>query len=212
MTTTRLTLYNGALRLIGERKLASLTENREPRRVLDDAWDDGAVRFCLEQGLWNCAMRTIRIDYDPSVDPGFGYRFAFDKPEDWVRTAGVAEDEYFNAPLTRYTDEAGYWYSDLQTLYVRFVSDHASYGGDLSLWPQTLVKYVQGHLAEEICERITQHAEKLDGIQKKTKKRLTNARSKDAMNEGASFMPQGSWSAARQGGWRRDRARGTLIG
>ena len=31
----RLDVYNGALRRLGSRRLASLTENREPRRVLD---------------------------------------------------------------------------------------------------------------------------------------------------------------------------------
>ena len=39
----RLDVYNGALRRLGSRRLASLTENREPRRVLDDIWNNGAL-------------------------------------------------------------------------------------------------------------------------------------------------------------------------
>ena len=39
---TRLQLYNSALLLLGERNLASLSENREPRRLLDHVWDTGA--------------------------------------------------------------------------------------------------------------------------------------------------------------------------
>ena len=36
MANDQLSLYNNALTVLGERKIASLTENREPRRVLDD--------------------------------------------------------------------------------------------------------------------------------------------------------------------------------
>lgn len=202
--TTRLSLYNGALLLIGERKLASLSESREPRRVLDDVWDDGAVDYCLEQGLWNFAMRTVEVSYDPDVTPDFGLAYAFSKPDDWVRTAALCSDEYFNDPVTRYADERDYWFADLDTLYVKYVSNDDEYGNDLSLWPQSFVKYVHAYLAEEICERITQHESKLDGIQRKLKKRLSDARSKDAINAPVKFPPAGGWTSARMRGARRD--------
>src|SRR3546814_6155120 len=124
MTATQLSLYNGALRLCGEAKLANLTEDREPRYVLDDVWDDGALRHCLQQGLWNFAMRTVEAEYSPSVEPSFGFRRAFDKPTDWVRTAAMASDEYFRCPLTSLgaRDGGGFWFrseehtSELQSL------------------------------------------------------------------------------------------------
>src|SRR6185369_1444544 len=111
--------YNNALLDVGERALASVTEPREPRRLLDIAWDSGAVEWCLEQGQWNFAMRSSKLDYSPSVEPPFGYRRAFNKPTDWIRTAAVASDEYFRVPLLTYVDESSYWFSDLDTIYVR---------------------------------------------------------------------------------------------
>src|SRR5258708_823139 len=121
--TDKLSLYNGALtEFLGERKLANLTENREPRRVLDEIWDGGALRYCLEQGLWNFAMRTIQLTYSPSVEPDFGFRYAFDKPTDWVRTAALCVDEFFRCPLLQYNDEAGFWFADIDTIYVRYIS------------------------------------------------------------------------------------------
>src|SRR3546814_179077 len=142
MTATQLSLYNGALRLCGEAKLANLTEDREPRYVLDDVWDDGALRHCLQQGSWNFAMRTVEAEYSPSVEPSFGFRRAFDKPTDWVRTAAMASDEYFRCPLTSLgaRDEGGFWFSDLETIYVRYVSDDASFGLDMSLWPANFTR------------------------------------------------------------------------
>ena len=44
--TTQLFIYNEALGHLGERVLASLTEGREPRRVLDSYWSD-VVAYAL---------------------------------------------------------------------------------------------------------------------------------------------------------------------
>lgn len=206
MAATKLSLFNGALGFfVGERELSSLTENREPRRLLDAAWNNGAVDYCLEQGQWNFAMRTARVDYDPDLTPDFGYRRAFSKPDDWVRTAALCSDEYFNCPLTRYSDEVGYWFSDLDVIYVRYVSNDAAYGNDLSRWPKSFTHYVESHLALRISKRLTQSTTDREALKKESRKLLIDARSKDAMNEATSFMPQGRWSAARMRGLVRNR-------
>ena len=48
MAVTKLSLYNDTLQLLGERRLASDTEDREPRYDLDSLYDNGAVDYCLE--------------------------------------------------------------------------------------------------------------------------------------------------------------------
>lgn len=213
MAITQLGLYNEALRLVGERRLASLAENREPRRVLDDIWNDGALDYCLEQGLWNFATRAVEIDKSTTTIPNFGYTNAFDKPNDFIRTVGVAEDEFFNVPLLRVLEETGFWFADLDPIYVRYVSKAASYGYDYSRWPSTFAKYVAAYLAQEAVLTLSQSTEKHGIIFGLAQARLKDARSKDAMAESTVFMPQGGWSAARKGGSRRDRGnRNQLIG
>ena len=133
--TSRLTLYNGGLRILGERSLLSLSENVEARRRLDTAWDGGALKYCLEAGLWNFAMRTVELTYSPSVAPSFGMRYAFDKPDDFVRTGGIWSDESMKSPLLEYRDEGPYWFAELDTIYLSYVSNDAQYGADMSLWP-----------------------------------------------------------------------------
>lgn len=200
---TQLSLYNGALRLLGERKLASLSENREPRRLLDAVWDngatEGAVKHCLQLGQWTFAMRTARVDYSPSVEPSFGYRRAFDQPTDMVKLSALCSDEYFKQPLLEYADERQYWYADLDTIYVRYVSNGADYGADLSLWPESFTKVVEGYLAAEICENLTQSETKLQSVEKKFSTALKSARSLDAMNKPTAFMPVGSWVGSMSG-------------
>ncbi len=197
MAVSQLDLYNGALLHCGERFLASLTEEREPRRLLDRVWSVGGVRACLEQGQWNFAMRTIQIDYDPSIQPSYGYNRAFTKPSDWVNTSALCSDEFFRSPLTRYVDEAGMWYSDLDTLYVRYVSNDANYGMNLNAWPESFREFVEAHFASKIILKLSNSEDELHRIEKKREELLKNAKGKAAMAEPTSFMAQGSWSRAR---------------
>ena len=212
--TDQLSLYNGALRECGERKLASLTEAREPRRILDDVWDSGGVDDCLEMGQWYFAMRTVQVDYDTDVTPDFGYIYAFSKPSDWKVTSALCSDEYFREPLLDYADEAGYWYTDYQTIYVRYVSNDSAYGKDYSLWPQAFVRYVEAYLASEICLKVTGDKERTKLVLALAEKRLKQAKNVAAMALPTQFPANGNWVRSRRGGRsRRDRGnRGSLIG
>lgn len=211
--TTKLTIFNGALLHCGERFLSSLTEEREPRRLLDHVYANGGVQYCLEQAQWHFAMRTVMVDYDTSIEPDFGYRRAFAKPTDWVLTSAVCEDEFFNAPLTRYVDEAGYWYSDLDTIYVRYVSNDTSYGLDLNKWPGTFREYVEAHFAAKIIKKLTGSTEKEAEMIKERDRLLSIAKNKSAMADPTKFLAPGSWSMARRGQANKSRGnRGSLIG
>lgn len=195
----QLSLYNGALRHVKQRRLATLTDTSEPRRLLDDVWDDGARNFVLEQGEWKFGIRTEQIQYTPSVEPPFGYRFAFPKPADWIRTTAIASDEYFRVPLNEMSDEAGFWFSDLQTIFVRFVSNDASYGLDFGKWPQSFTLYVECYLAWLISPRLLKSKDDVDDLEQRMNRYLVAARSKDALNGPTSFPPPGSWTSARVG-------------
>lgn len=210
----QLALYNKALRICGERKIASLTEAREPRYLLDQVWAEEGVRRCLEEGQWNFAMRAVQLDYDTAVSPAFGYRRGFSKPTDWIRTAGLCQDEFFKVPLLQYTDELDYWYAGLDTIYVRYVSNDSSYGQDMSKWPVTFTEYVAAFFASEIIIKVSTDKERYDLVMKELKRRKRDALNKDAMNDPTTFPARGSWSSARGGsGGRRDGGnRGSLIG
>jgi hypothetical protein len=213
--TTKLDLYRGAARALGERRIESLTENSPMRRELDDAWSNDAVKLCLSTGLWNFAMRAVKLDYSPSVEPEFGFRRAFDKPTDWVRTAGFGTGENFRGLPDGYNDEGGFWLSDSDEIYVRYISDDTSYGQDYSLWPANFTVYAQHWLALQVCERITQSEEKYQKIERVMLRLYSKAANTDAMDEPTRSLPSGSWVTARLSGssWNRDLgSRTRLIG
>lgn len=196
---TKLSLYQGACLAMEERKLLNLTEQRESRRNLDTVWDRNVVKTCLQAGLWNFARRTAQLDYSSDVEPPFGYRRAFDKPVDWVRTLAICEDEFFKTPHLRYSDESGFIFSDLDTLYAGWVSDDTSYGGNLGKWPENFTRYVELYLAQQVAPRTTGSKEVRDRIDKELVKTLAQAKSTDAMDEATTFMPPGTWTLNRRG-------------
>lgn len=213
--STRLQLYNQALRYCGEGPLSSLTENREPRRLLDQVWDDGAVDACLERAQWKFAIRTVRQDYDPSVTPDFGFSRAFQQPDDFIILSAISADEYFNEPLTRFESEAGFWYAEQDTIYVRYVSNDSAYGGDTSNWSAAFSDYFACYLAENIVMRLTSDPRRQEVVMNQCSKLLREAKSIDAIQGPTRFPPPGSWHKARWGSssGRRDRgSRGSLIG
>jgi hypothetical protein len=211
---SKLSVYQSALLVLGERKLSSLTEERAPRRRLDSVWDDGGVKSCLQAGFWNFAMRAVELSYSPSITPAFGLRYAFDKPTDWVRTWMVSCDDRFTEELHGYEDEGAYWYADPDTIWVRYVSSDTSWGMDLSLWPENFTRYVEHYFAWRICKGTTGSNTDKETLGAEMLRLLKIARATDAMDETTRFAPEGSWSKARRGwGSRRDRgSRGSLIG
>lgn len=217
--TTQLKIYNGALTLCEAREIADLAVNEEGRRLLDSVWNDGGVRCCLEQAQWKFAMRAVQLDADPDFDPEFGFQYSFAQPSDFVALSAISADEHFYEPLTRFLDEGGFWYCDHSIVYVRYVSDHADFGGDMTLWPSTFTDFVKAYFASKICHKAPGSERVIDKIchprTGELSKARTTAKNKDAMKGPTSFPVRGSWGRARAGGrTRRDGGgrSGNLIG
>ena len=197
----KLSIYNAALRHLGSRQLVALTEERKPRRVLDGIWgaDNGLVRKALERGEWNFAIRTVLGDYNPSIEPGFGFRRAYDKPDDFRRLAALSPDEYFRSPLTndQYVDEAGFWFTNHDVIFIRYVSDDDAYGMNAAAWPQAFREHLEYSLAADACETITNSGGRRRELHAASMDALKIAKSNDTMGEGVKFLPPGSWSRSR---------------
>jgi hypothetical protein len=199
--TDKLSQYNLALGHHRERRLASLSENREPRRTLDSCWDQ-VTGECLEAAFWKFMKRTVEIDASSTVEPAFGFNYAFRIPNDWVRTVIISSEETFTTPLLHVPEEAGYWYANVTPLFVSYISSDPLYGMNLGDWPASFAKYHALELAAQSCQRVT-GSEKLlegpEGIARRLKKAKTDAKAKDAMNDPPGFAPMGSWARSRRG-------------
>ncbi len=201
---TKLSAINGALRLLrkGALSASELANNsREPARVANAVWDSDFVRGCLEAGAWRFAIRTRQVIADPGIDPQFdgagGFLYAYEKETDWLRTIGVYNDPSMQSAYSDYRDEAGYIFANVDTLYVSYISDDASFGGNLAIWPRSFQEYVEAKLAHEIAGPLTQEGADMMGL---AELRLRKAIGKDVINESARRQPIGSWVRARFSG------------
>lgn len=197
--TTKLTLYNGALLEIGERALSSTSEERESRRLLDQIWDTGVIDYCLGLGQWKFAKRTVEMTADPGVALAFGYEFGYTMPDDHVRTTALCTDEYLSIPLLRYSIENGKLFTDDEPIYLSYVSNGASYGADLTIWPPDFVRLVELYLASRIVWKLSQNKESLARIEKALDRATKEAKNQDAMEGPTVFPPDGALVSARRG-------------
>lgn len=151
----------------------------------------------LEKGQIATAPLVTTTASDTGDITGFKYRFA--KPSDWVRTTMVSADGSFTDPLQLFDDIDVSWYANVDPIYVRFVSNHATNGGGLlTRWPALYTHYVELALAERVCLALNGSASMHDEL---TQKRLPKAKSRalsiDAINGPPRFMPVGRFVRSR---------------
>lgn len=192
----RLAIYRGALRLLGSATISSLTENHPARHALDEVWRPIGDQL-LEAGLWNFAIRTVEVSNDENVAPLFGHTFSMSKPEDWVRTANISDDPTFARSYEQYDDEQGYWYCDVDPLYVRYVSNADEYGWNVGAWRQHFANAFSAYLAFECGLPISNDRGNRNDLFTLAEKRLAQAKIKDAVDERVQFKPEGRLVRAR---------------
>lgn len=206
---TKISIYNEALRAIGDLRLSSLTENVEARYVLDDAWED-CVEFVFTEGLWNFATKTQEIS---AISGGVaipGFSFVFNKPTGWVRTITIASSSLFDMEAV-YRDEGGKIYSNFDKLYIRFISNDLADDSDIASWPPTFARLVAACLAKECAERLSGSSSKAEVLDNQYKDILASAKNKDALDQSRIIFKPGSWSRAMRGS-SAVRDRGPLSG
>jgi hypothetical protein len=161
MVIDKLAIYNNALLLLGERTLATVTENREPRRLLDHAYDFGAVDYCLEIVKPVFARKTVMLDVS-TPSPHHDLDNVFTLPADWLATVEVYSDSRLDQPISRYINEDRTIACEYDIIYVRYVTSLNS--DDYAKWSPVFTHVVASYLAREISLRLTpDDYETLDG-------------------------------------------------
>lgn len=196
MGASQLSIYNGALRWLQERKLENLQENREPRRYMDDEFSENNL-FCLSDGNWGFAIREVALNPEQTILPNFGFNFVYQKPGDWNHTFQVSGNESFDPLLRQYTDQNGFWYANTGLLYVKYISMDPNYGLNFGLWSPAFIQYVEARLAWLIAPRLKQNGELTDWLTKLVKRLRAEAISTDSQDQPPGKIPYGTWTLSR---------------
>ena len=194
---TKIGLYNAALSRLGPVRLTSLVENR-PERVAFDQHYDEVLQEMLEQGLWFFALRTQEWTPDIDAVDSINGQYVYNIPADYVRLRKISPDQAQTYEDLSYKREGEVILSDYSTLFVTFVSNDASYGANLGLYPQLYANAFADCLALRANLPITKDRGTTADLERKFARSLSQARRVDAVDERIKTKQPGTWTQSRR--------------
>jgi hypothetical protein len=194
---TQLGIYNRALLILKSSTLTAVGEANEKARTLTSLYTD-VLAYMLEQGFWKFAIRTVSVTEDDDNEPEFGLSMAFNKPEDWVSTYQISGNDRFDPPLENWIEESNLWFADISPLYVRYISNDADYGGDLTRFTARYTEAVAHELAKRAQPKIAAGMNVKD-LKDDCAGALSAALSFEALREPPKRPQMGRWASSRFG-------------
>jgi len=194
------TIYNDALLIMGLDEITANDNDSDRRSKLDHAVNADLVESVLEDTGWNFGLTSIKSQYDPSIEPEFGYTRAHEKPIDMQIVFGIFSDEYMETPHKRYKDEGDYFFTDLDTLYIQYVDD--TFLSMPSDWPVYFRRLIAARLAKDTA--LSLGGDKLNADAEYSDRKFS-AMSTDVMNSPPRILSQGNWTGSRFRGGNRGR-------
>ena len=191
LTNAYRALYNKALEILELDPINSNDDESERKIALDYALDNKAVETVFELIAWDFPIKSVKLEYDTSVTPEWGYQYAFAVPSDLVRIESFASDEYFRNPVN-YLQEGDYYFCDENIIYLKYVANTLFANPDG--WPT----YIFNLVAAEMARRST----RLPGTDKshvefKYQEYKEEAYNTDAQRNSPQVITEGNWNRAR---------------
>lgn len=187
MAVTKLSLYNDALQLLGERRLASDTEDREPRYDLDNLYDNGGIDYCLEVVKPRYATEFEQLTgAAPTADVTWDFQVPL--PADFIAIfdeidgkPAVYRDGRAESPITRFQRESTYLLMDEQNPWVRYIIQHTD--PQLADIPVSFGRVISAYFARELAWKYDPDAEEM--LTERLAERIEVSREIEASNSPA---------------------------
>lgn len=186
-------IYNDALQIMGLDIISSLGDDSDRKVKLDRALNSNLVEMLLEDIGWQFALKSTMSQYDPSLEPEWGYSRVHAHPEDMHRLDGIYGDSYMRYPIRRYSDEDEKFFCDYEDIYVQYVSTNFLTGP--SNWPAFFKRLVAGRLAKDACAAL--EGADTDRADLEYDDRRDSALSNDAVTSPPKIFTEGSWIRSR---------------
>lgn len=216
MSATQLSVFNEAMRILGDVRLITTADDVEAQYAMTDAWP-GAVAFVLRQAAWRFALKTVALTPDHVAVSLPGFSTVYDQPADWLRThalfvvAGALE-----CPID--IREQGQLYSaNVAAVQMRYVSSQFADPG-AAPWPEHFAKVAAAYLAFQTGARINGGSAALAKLSELFASLLPEAVKMDALADSPwlPFQLDGRFQRAairvlQLGNWRYALATATLV-
>ena len=188
-------IYNDALLIMGLEEITANTDDSNRRTKLDRTLDAGIVSELLEDTEWTFATTSTKSQYDPSVEPAWGYQRAHAKPDDMHRIAGLFYDEYMQQPLKLYTDEGNFFFTDQDEFILSYIT--TDFLINPSNWPAYFKRLVASKMANDAAPSLKKEGADLDNSIAQYERRRSSSMSNDAMAAPPRKIANGKWAGSR---------------
>ena len=177
---TKINVWREAARLLGDYRIAALTDDSVQVAAFNDSWDR-TIEYVLRQAFWKFALKTIVPDIS-AVGPVIGYSTVYDLPCDWLRTHAIFRSDTATAlecPID-VKHQLEQMHVNVVTIYLRYISsDYA----DPDTWPEHFAYTVACRLAFENAEVITGNPARTEQMEAKWQRAMQLAVGPDAIPE-----------------------------
>lgn len=200
LTNSWLRIYNDALQIMGLDEITAKDDDSNRRTKLDRALDAGLVADILEDTSWQFGFKSVQIDFDPSIEPAWGYLYAIPKPADLHRIDGLYTDEYQRVKIRDYGDEQNFWFCSYQTIYLTYIT--SDFVSNPDAWPTFFRRLIAARIAMDAAPSLVVEGADPERCDMIFEKRESGAKSNDAMQSPPRTIADGSWNKSRTRGGR----------
>jgi len=185
---------NWALRMIGEARIASLTDGSNQANVISDIYEQ--IRDdLLGTHSWNFAAARAELARDATA-PAFGFTYRYALPADWIRTVSVHDNDAGIGTID-HKEEGLFIHASVENVFLRYVKRVT----DANSMTAQFRRAWASALARDLCLPLTVSNTLYDRMEAQAKRDLARAKSSDSMAGFPDPRPRGSWANSR-GGWR----------
>jgi hypothetical protein len=182
-------IANGALVLLGERRINSLDDpNSKTAKILKDRFDEVRDEL-LRQHPWNFATKRVALPANVTA-PIWGFDHAYSLPEDCLRVL-----ELSNPGLSPYRIEGRTIVTDIDA---PINLEYTSRVTDATQMDVMFRQVLSAALAADVAEAITGTTTKVDQLEGIKRARLRSARTPDGQEPSPRRIESSEWLDARE--------------
>ena len=148
------TVCNGALDLVGERPLATLTDARKEVRWLVRNYTR-YVQASLRQDVWNFSVEPFELSQDASI-PAFRWSYSYSLPNGWLRVLPITyRGDRTGVPVLHEVKNNKVYTSQDAPLYAELIMDRQDPGDWDPLFANLMIARLGNGLAYALTHKVS---------------------------------------------------------
>lgn len=191
--TTPVSICSGALVMLGDKPISSLTENTDRARLAANLYPDERASF-LRAHPWNSAIKRVTLA-PSSTAPAFDSFSVFDLPSDCMRVLSVGSE---NDSRGGYRVEGRSILYPGAVAYLRYVADVPE-----SVWDRHMVSAMKTRMAALMAYAVTGSAALAQSLLQQADAEFRRAKTIDGQEDPPEDLDEGQLLESRSigGGW-----------